>query len=175
MRWHSVWVALAGLAVGVLGGCGSTTPRTVTAGTSTSTGPSSQVSIPDSSGGPPAYTSPVQLPLPFDSEEDAFMGNPDPQNQGKQGTGCFAVVLTFDNKSEEVCDCAYRLLRAEGYPASQLAATAASVTMANEEGPKWFNVPIAKCWLGKVCTSLRPPGSSILALSDLAMTPRSNV
>jgi len=38
------------------------------------------------------------------------MGNPDPQHDGLNRTGCFLVVTTFDNKSEEVCDCAYRQL-----------------------------------------------------------------
>jgi hypothetical protein len=96
-------------------GCGSTITRTVTANTN-ATAPLSQVVIPGQSTGA-GTTSPVQLPLPFDSEENAFMGNPDPQHDGLNRTGCFADVPGFDRKSEEVCDCAYRRLRAEGYPA----------------------------------------------------------
>lgn len=77
------------------------------------------------------------------------MGNPDPQHGGLSRTGCFAVVETFDTKSEEVCDCAYRQLRAEGHPASQLAAVGSSVTMAiktQASMPAWFGTEITRCW-----------------------------
>jgi hypothetical protein len=85
------------------------------------------------------------LPLPFDPEENTFMGDP---KHGIDRTGCFAIVATFDAKSEEVCDCAYRELRSEGHPASQLAAISASISENAEPhlGPMWFNVPITRCW-----------------------------
>lgn len=113
--------------------CGSTTTVTVTT---------------------PAATSSTATPgttqqLPFDSEENAFMGNPDPQHNGLNRTGCFAIVATFDAKSEEVCDCAYRQLRADGHPASQLAAVASSITMAiktQASMPRWFGTEITRCW-----------------------------
>jgi hypothetical protein len=136
MRWVSV-------AAVVLPGCGSATTRTVIRTIRTVNGPLSNATRGGSGG---TYTSRVQLPLPFDPEENAFMGNTDPQDQGRDHTGCFAVLPNFDTKSEEVCDCAYRKLRAEGYPASQLAAVAASVNWTNNAGPKWFNLPIVACW-----------------------------
>lgn len=125
----------------VVAGCGSTTTVTVTTPTTTTTSTSAS-----SSRGGGTTTSPVQLPLPFDSEENAFMGNPDPQYGGQNRTGCFVVVATFDSKSEEVCDCAYRQLRADGHPASQLAAISASINASHSVGPEWFNVAITKCW-----------------------------
>jgi hypothetical protein len=138
MRRSSVASSLALLAVLlVVGGCGSTKTVTVTSMHSTS--------APASTPAGSTYTSPVQLPLPFDSEENAFMGDPDPRHNGVNRTGCFAIVITFDRKSEEVCDCAYRALRALGHPASQLAAISSALAP-SQLGPEWFNVEITRCW-----------------------------
>lgn len=137
------------LTAGVLliAGCEST--KTVTVATSRTTATTSTLSGATVPGWGGATTSLVLLPLPFDSEENAFMGNPDPQHGGLNRTGCFAAVTTFDSKSEEVCDCAYRQLRGEGHPASQLAAVASSVTMAiktQTSMPAWFGTEITRCW-----------------------------
>ena len=121
-------------------GCGSTKTVTVTASRTTAT------EGPAASGWGTTTTSPVQFPLPFDSEENAFMGNPDPFHGGLNRTGCFLVVTTFDSRSEEVCDCAYRQLRDEGHPASELAAISARIDASNNLGPESFNVAITKCW-----------------------------
>jgi hypothetical protein len=138
MRELGAVALIAGLLA--VAGCGSAKTVTVAAPkTTAATGTAAS-----GWGGP--TTSPVQLPLPFDSEENAFMGNPDPQHGGLNRTGCFLVVATFDSKSEEVCDCAYRQLRAEGHPASELAAISASINASNNLGPEWFNVAITKCW-----------------------------
>ncbi len=141
IRWGPWLVASAVLLA--VAGCGSTKTVTVSR-PKTATGPSGSASTVPGWGG--ATTSPVQLPLPFDSEENAFMGNPDPQHGGLNRTGCFLVVATFDNKSEAVCDCAYRELRAEGHAASELAAISAGINASNSTGPEWFNVAITKCW-----------------------------
>lgn len=131
MRAIAPVLALIGL---VLAGCGSTAPATHAARSHTT----------------PACLNPVpiHLPLPYDSEENAFMGNPDTRGCSLHRSGCFAVVVTFDQKSQEVCDCAYRRLRAEGYPASQLAAVASTIGLGTSTvlGPQWFNVPITACW-----------------------------
>ena len=136
IRWGP-WLA-ASAALMAVAGCGSTTTVTINR-PKTATATSDSASTVPGWGG--ASTSPVQLPLPFDSEENAFMGNPDPQHSGASRTGCFAIVTTFDSKSEEVCDCAYRQLRADGHRASQLAAVASSITMdikTRASMPGWF-------------------------------------
>jgi hypothetical protein len=96
-------------------------------------------------GGPAAYTSPVKTPLPFDSEENAFVGDPDVKGRGRRPTGCLWETFPLDKKSLEVCDCAYRRLRADGYPASELAASGSAISYSSGENPKWLNETINEC------------------------------
>jgi hypothetical protein len=146
MRWE--WVSTAAIAGLAIAGCGGSATPVVTKTVTASAQSHSIASNGGGGWGGGAYTSPVKLPLPFDPEETTFMGGPDPQHHGLDRTGCFAEVATFDAKSEEVCDCAYRELRSEGHPASQLAAISASISENAEPhlGPMWFNVPITRCW-----------------------------
>jgi hypothetical protein len=67
--------------------------------------------------------------LPFDAEENTFMGN-------SGGTGC----LVHD--SEQICDCIYRKARSEGHAASELAALGPELP-ANE--PKWYLPTVGRC------------------------------
>jgi hypothetical protein len=138
-------IAIAAIAVatGALAGCGAGVKAGMKGSSTTTT---SHTAAPSWVAGP--YTSPVPASLPFDVEENTFIGTPDAQHHGLGRTGCYAVVATFDSKSVEVCDCAYRQLRSEGYPASQLAAIATSIAANSKtnQGPEWFNVPITKCW-----------------------------
>jgi hypothetical protein len=132
----------AGLVAAMITACGgATATRTITRAATSSRVQTAPIAS-------SSYTSPVHLPLPFDSEEDAFVGDPDPQDQALHRSGCFAVVARFDNASVRVCDCASGELRSEGHSASELAATASSVRAGTNipAGPRWFNIPIENCW-----------------------------
>jgi hypothetical protein len=83
----------------------------------------------------PATTS-SQQPLPYDREENAFMGRFLWKGGVDVSTGCLAII---DN--QVACDCAYRSLRTDGYAASQLAAVGSAVAISNNlptNAPDWL-------------------------------------
>lgn len=132
IRWRP-WLAASALLMAVAG-CGSTTTVTVTTAATT---------------GPPAANTTKQLP--YDPEENAFMGHFALANGVDTSTGCLAQI-----DDQAACDCAYRQLRADGHPASQLAAVGSGITIENNlpaHDPSWMATAITKC-------STDPEGSS---------------
>lgn len=122
-RWGR-WLALS-LTL-VVAGCGSETTVTATSTTTTT-----------------ATT--TTKPLPYDAEENAFMGQFSWSNGTDTSTGCLARI-----DSQAACDCAYRALRADGYPASQLAAVASGIAIENnlpDHTPSWMATEITRCEL----------------------------
>jgi hypothetical protein len=88
-------------------------------------------------------TSTSQQQLPYDPEENAFMGQYSWTGGMNTSTGCLAIV---DNQA--VCDCTYRSLRGEGYPASELAAVVSAVAISNNlptNAPAWLLHAQAVC------------------------------
>lgn len=118
-----VGLALAAL---VLSACGSTT-TTVTRVTVTA-------------------TTPAKPQLPYDAEENAFMGQFSWTGGHDTSTGCLAMI-----DSQTVCDCTYRALRAQGYPASELAAIGSGISIENNlpaNVPAWLGHQEAVCETG---------------------------
>lgn len=111
--------------------CGSTTTVTVTTPAATSS----------------TATPATQQQLPYDPEEDAFMGHFAWTNGADTSTGCLAEI-----DDQAACDCAYRRLRADGYPASQLAAVGSGITIESNlpaHDPAWMATTINACSLGQ--------------------------
>lgn len=132
MRW--IWVGLASVAVAALvtvalalsGVTKRSATRTVTTARATS--------------------SAQPRTLPYDAEENAFMGQYSWRGDADTSTGCLS-----EQDSQAVCDCAYRRLRAEGHPASELAAVGSAVRIDSNShlpvnDPSWMATTIAACW-----------------------------
>lgn len=85
--------------------------------------------------------------LPYDAEENAFMGHVDTSDFTKS-IGCLAII-----GSQAACDCAYRHLRAQGHAASELAAVGSGVAIENQNhlpvnAPGWLTRETTICELG---------------------------
>jgi hypothetical protein len=139
-RWRR-WLPMAAVLV-VVAGCGSA--RTITV-TSTPTAANTNRTVVDPSTGWSLGTlgNTTTPRLPYDPEEDAFMGQFSWTNGHDTSTGCLAEI-----DDQIACDCAYRRLRADGYPASQLAAVGSGITIEDNltaHDPPWMARTIVAC------------------------------
>ena len=76
-------------------------------------------------------------------------------------TGCLSFI-----DSQAACDCAYRALRSDGYPASQLAAVGSGVTIQNnlpQHAPPWLLRAMTVCELKQTLSPHHDGGGLVIA------------